>query len=642
MRGFPRRSCFPSDAYFIVIVFLIFSAQAAAAETAQANDQDQEVMDNLMSDIQAGFLQRRLPDGGFKQQYSPMVMRKFKRSVEHPAVSGLAVANDDKDGGESLEAAVQSLNSPRITKRHRGGSFSGLADCGGGSDVPHSPSLRRRRSRIPSEEDDKLMNFLVSSGRADDSRERNLSLVGNLVAESQQGGYGSLDRSLMRRSRGRKRPEAVPVAAPEPTPSKEEEPKKAEPMKTRIESWLKDAEEDADKAAKYLDKKKEKKKLADPLASSAKIAKRTDVLKALEVVEDAHAKSEKRKKTPPDISQEEKRRLVRELGRKPSQEKVSLYVRKNSTGEEPNAEKEPTGSLKARQLIESVARKAVDVPQDLLLKPIAEEQPAPTVGQKLAKKYPFNRTTTPNSLREALKETLANNLLEQRSDDLAETIQCIRDDEILDTFNVDSENVETPPAARRDHAYDTASLSSEPRRTGKHHHGSKPLGDREMKLLKKKRAQSDADAEATEDEVGLFDRFSSARKTLGRGSVRRGKSEDSLQEELSSSPDKKSSVSDWRSKLASRFKSSRDQYSVTDAVAGVEDDGPTTYRQTSNEFGGGGAPMTEPPRRRTLHLNGDRAASHSPSAAARSSLRGERARSMAADLRTVRFAFLFL
>ena len=45
---------------------------------------EQEVMDNLMSDIQSGFVQRRLPDGGFKQQYSPMVMRKFKRSVEHP------------------------------------------------------------------------------------------------------------------------------------------------------------------------------------------------------------------------------------------------------------------------------------------------------------------------------------------------------------------------------------------------------------------------------------------------------------------------------------------------------------------------------------------------------------------------------
>jgi len=69
-----------------------------------------------------------------------------------------------------------------------------------------------------------------------------------------------------------------------------------------------------------------------------------------------------------------------------------------------------------------------------------------TVGQKLAKKYPFNRTTTPNSLREHLKETLAKNI---DSSSLDETIQCFRDDEILDTFNIDSENVETPPVHRR-------------------------------------------------------------------------------------------------------------------------------------------------------------------------------------------------
>lgn len=31
-------------------------------------------------------------------------------------------------------------------------------------------------------------------------------------------------------------------------------------MKSRIESWLKDAEEDASKAEEYLDKKKEKKR----------------------------------------------------------------------------------------------------------------------------------------------------------------------------------------------------------------------------------------------------------------------------------------------------------------------------------------------------------------------------------------------
>jgi hypothetical protein len=55
-----------------------------------------------------------------------------------------------------------------------------------------------------------------------------------------------------------------------------------------------------------------------------------DVLSAMEAVEDASGKYNARKKTPPSSATEEKKRLIRELGRKPSEEKVSLYVRKPS------------------------------------------------------------------------------------------------------------------------------------------------------------------------------------------------------------------------------------------------------------------------------------------------------------------------
>lgn len=58
----------------------------------------------------------------------------------------------------------------------------------------------------------------------------------------------------------------------------------------------------------------------------------------------------------------------------------------------------------------------------------------------------ISRTTTPNSLREHLKETLVKNLDQS---DLSETIQSIKDDEIRDNFDVDEENVETPPMQRR-------------------------------------------------------------------------------------------------------------------------------------------------------------------------------------------------
>lgn len=33
------------------------------------NEEDGQVMNNLMSDIQNGFVHRRLPDGGFKVQF---------------------------------------------------------------------------------------------------------------------------------------------------------------------------------------------------------------------------------------------------------------------------------------------------------------------------------------------------------------------------------------------------------------------------------------------------------------------------------------------------------------------------------------------------------------------------------------------
>ena len=59
---------------------------------------------------------------------------------------------------------------------------------------------RRRRSRIPSEEDDQLINFLVTGSQDSKTPDNKNLSVGNLVAESQQN-YGSLDRGLMRRSR---------------------------------------------------------------------------------------------------------------------------------------------------------------------------------------------------------------------------------------------------------------------------------------------------------------------------------------------------------------------------------------------------------------------------------------------------------
>lgn len=215
-----------------------------------------------------------------------MVMRKFKKSLDSQLSQNSAASKDSED-----ESVIQTpLSTPRTTRRGRGGSFSGPGQPGNTGEfeaVPSSPGLRRRRSRVPSEEDDKLINFLVAGGH-DGSRERNTSLgnIGQLkglldkvcVLESninliffsaEQQVYGSLDRGLLRRSRGRKRPELLNSdlangdrdrSAPQPTAEEIKPPPvdpKTKDFKKRVESWLKDSEDDVTKADEYLEKKKE-------------------------------------------------------------------------------------------------------------------------------------------------------------------------------------------------------------------------------------------------------------------------------------------------------------------------------------------------------------------------------------------------
>merc|ERR550534_2793587 len=555
---------------------------------------DEVVIDNLMHDIKEGFIQRRLPDGGFKQQYSPMVMRKFKKSLDSQLSQNSAASKDSED-----ESVIQTpLSTPRTTRRGRGGSFSGPGQPGNTGEfeaVPSSPGLRRRRSRVPSEEDDKLINFLVAGGH-DGSRERNTSLgnIGQLKAEQQV--YGSLDRGLLRRSRGRKRPELLNSdlangdrdrSAPQPTAEEIKPPPvdpKTKDFKKRVESWLKDSEDDVTKADEYLEKKKEIKATRgsntdlksgktlgtlheDKSLDTKKIVSKTDVISAMEAIEGVSIKDKGlRKRTPPSHEDMKKKALIRSLGRKPSEDKLALYVRK------PSADKNPSSDdSKKSQFLQDMARRSLEVPTDFLDK--IEEEKKSTL-ETSNKKYPFHRTTTPNTLREHLKENLARNL--GSSTDLAETIVAIRDDEILDTFQIDSENIETPPIQRRafrhksfklpeqeeDNESDIGSDFSGRRKNHKFKTISgdgRPLGDREM-LLKKKRASntdlSEGRNAATdlEDDVGIFDRFSSARKTLNRNSIRKKKDEDTVS--LQDVTERKSDNSNWRNKLANRFRKS--------------------------------------------------------------------------------------
>ncbi len=435
-------------------------------------------------------------------------------------------------------------------------------------------------------------------------------------------------------------PPVAPTPAPAAAPAKEQKPDKK--IKNRIESWLKDAEEDAEKAEMYLDKKKEMK--GQTLSNNNKKASATellppatDVFKAMEAVEDASESREKanpRKKTPPGSTSEDRKRLIRELGRKPSEEKVSLYVRKPSNepseeASEASSEPQSTGdqNSRAKKFMDSM-RRSMEVPADFLdtIKEEKGQDPnKPTPGQQIAKKYPFNRTTTPNSLREHLKETLTKTLGDS-SHDIAETIEHFKNDEILDTFNIDNENVESPtlqrkqPRSLRAQSTDNLSETDQSDQFGSRRRnlkfrtlgssGDKPLGDREIMLKKKNKTSADPQAEEADDlNAGLFDRFSAARKTLGRGSIRRANKKD--EEDSKSlndvSLEKKSSLtSDWRSRLAAKFKKSTDTYEVNNGEAG--EPSLSSYRKTSNELD---APMTEPTRRRrTISNINDRKISH--------------------------------
>ena len=238
---------------------------------------------------------------------------------------------------------------------------------------------------MPSEEDDKLLNFLVAGGHGNSSRERTVS-IGNIA--EQQGYTGSLDRGLLRRSRGRARPGLLASennpdrdrSAPQPSVEEKtvvDDPRTKE-IKKRVTDWLKDSEEDASKAGEYLEKKKEKamqqKSLGrgsngdlrngkglgtlhedKPLDAKTIVAK-TDVISAMEAVEGAVTS---RKKTPPGQSAEDmkKKALIRSLGRRPSEDKIALYVRKPSS-EEPK--KDPKKSSLEQKRVTEAKKAATD------------------------------------------------------------------------------------------------------------------------------------------------------------------------------------------------------------------------------------------------------------------------------------------
>lgn len=134
--------------------------------------------------------------------------------------------------------------SPAMSRR-RMGSFNSNGDVilredGFSPDITPNGSLRRRRSRVLSEEDEgNLMDFLRSSGHDGATRERKSAA-----------GYGSLDRSWARRARsgsaGKKRPDLLNVdfgedrerpASPSPVVERKQLPEQEDPKPRYINNF---------------------------------------------------------------------------------------------------------------------------------------------------------------------------------------------------------------------------------------------------------------------------------------------------------------------------------------------------------------------------------------------------------------------
>uniref|UniRef100_A0A2M4CIH1 Putative rhoa gtpase effector dia/diaphanous n=1 Tax=Anopheles darlingi TaxID=43151 RepID=A0A2M4CIH1_ANODA len=164
----------------------------------------------------------------------------------------------DSEGSILLDPSQYDLRYSPAMSRRRLGSFNSngdallLRDECASPDITPNGSLRRRRSRVLSEEDDSnLMDFLRSSGHDGSTRER------------KSAAYGSLDRSWARRARSgsgcKKRPDLLNVqfgadrerpSSPSPqTESKplvveEQKPRISREWRQKIESWLQANEQD--------------------------------------------------------------------------------------------------------------------------------------------------------------------------------------------------------------------------------------------------------------------------------------------------------------------------------------------------------------------------------------------------------------
>ncbi|XP_066999083.2 uncharacterized protein form3 [Anabrus simplex] len=451
------------------------------------------LVDSLLYDIRSGFPQNKSSD---------LKMRKLQ------------------NGCMTSEEDISVTGSPLLTRR-RMGSFSGPMGeqpVAGGKDDNYSPdvtpngSLRRRRSRVPSEEDESnLMDFLRSSGH-DGSRERK--------------SWGSLDRSWARRARGggRKRPELLsadfsgererpsspsPLAESKPILPASEGEGKPKAWRQKIEAWLQEnekeekqseelrrrsrrvqsnrrsleADSESEGRGSTLDTLPEEKTTQSQGSQYKRVypdwkptIEKTDVVKAMEAIEDAQPQTPIKDKSPwrksnlnvansteeteldvrrlrrlrsrgsldvgasgnplQAIKEEDKRKnIIGTLGQvQPAQDRLTVYLRRPSetseqldtpagTGEtspQP-AQSAPVSPLLSRSQLIQKYRHSMEVPGDFI-KTIVGDKP----GTPKSEEEQILPPSVPRRLRRGRE-----------------------DSNISDRIEIDSDNIETPPATRK-------------------------------------------------------------------------------------------------------------------------------------------------------------------------------------------------
>nr|CAD7572489.1 unnamed protein product [Timema californicum] len=434
-----------------------------------SSESDSNLMDSLLYDARSGLAQGKIIEKDYKVNN---IISTVHAGVDQHAQSGLRLQGRkfQNGGGMTSEEDISITSSPLVTRR-RMGSFSGPTgdqaaskDEGYSPDVTPNGSLRRRRSRVLSEEDDSnLMDFLRSSGH-DNTRERK--------------SWGSLDRSWARRARGggsRKRPELLSVdfsgereRPSSPSPLAENKPilpaateaEKPRAWRQKIEAWLQENE-------------KEEKQSDDLRRRSRRVQNR----RSLEADSEAQPHTPVKDKSPwrksnlnvpnstegtevdvrklrrmrsrgsidgsqatnilQSIKEEDKRKgILSSLAKSsPSQDRLILYLRQPSGAPEPPEDKPESPPVSSQQTrprsLELSDPGSASLPSSPLMSRsqlLQESSSSPSWETKRHKKM-NSRLYLHRSTRRLRKHR--------------------EDSGISDRVEIDSDNIETPPATRR-------------------------------------------------------------------------------------------------------------------------------------------------------------------------------------------------